>query len=348
MDAFWEAQLRLVLCLDAQGHWQHWPGDTAEPFSRVRVEIDPGDGAFVPLIDGPLTAVDADMDSQPGRSNATLLVRDDSAWLDRDEDLEPPFEARTDSDLATELFGRFEQIASTRIDSTTPTNPTITRRGTVLQFLRERAAASDRRAYVLPGDTPGASIGCFLADPADPTDLPPLRLIGDDRNVASASVTQDPDGAETTVAQVLRLDDQGLAAFEAGPAELGTMRDLPAVPADLTPRRLLSPADNTAEDPTAAATAQARRSAYVYALSAELVPGCYGAVLAPYRKVRVDAGAMPYSGDYLISKVVHRLTPSLYQQQIEARTDGQTDLAAATPAAAGPVDPAVAASAGVF
>ena len=42
------------------------------------------------------------------------------------------------------------------------------------------------------------------------------------------------------------------------------MRNLPAVPADLTPRRLLHPADNTREDPEAAVTGQARRAGYVY------------------------------------------------------------------------------------
>jgi hypothetical protein len=329
MDAFWEAQMRMTMCLDAQGKWLHWPGDSAEPFSRVRIEIDIGDGAFVPLIDGPLVSVDAALDSRPGRSSASLLVRDDSAYLDRDEQVEPAFEGRTDSAIAEELFGRFEQIAATRIDATVATSATITRRGTVLQFLRELAGANDRHAYVLPGEMPGASIGCFLADSTDPSDLPPLRLIGDGRNLANASITQDPDGAERTQAQVLRTDDQGVAEFQADPAELGLMRDVPAVPADLSPVRLLSPADNAREDPEAAAIAQARARGYIYFLSSDVVPGCFSAVLTPYRKVRVDAGATPYSGDYLITKVVHRITPSLYSQRFEAKTDGMTELSGA-------------------
>ena len=54
MDAFWEAHLRMSMCLDPSGAWQHWPGDVAAPFSRVRIELDIGMGRFVPLIDGPL------------------------------------------------------------------------------------------------------------------------------------------------------------------------------------------------------------------------------------------------------------------------------------------------------
>ena len=144
MDAFWEARLRMVLCLDEKGTWKHRPDETVQPFSRIRIEIDPGDGRFAPLIDGPLASVDSSLDSQPGRSTATLVVRDDSAFLNRDEEVEPPFVDRRDSDLAAELFLRFEQIGDTRIDATSATH-TTTRRGTVLQFLRERQFDAGQR-----------------------------------------------------------------------------------------------------------------------------------------------------------------------------------------------------------
>jgi hypothetical protein len=350
MDAFWEAELRMALCLDADGAWLHWPGDTSAPFSRVRIELDLGNGRFVPLIDGPLVSIDASLDAQPGRSTSSMIVRDDSAFLNRDDEVEAPFEHRTDSEIAEELFGRFEQIRQTRIEGTTATPETTTRRGTVLQFLRELASASDRHAYVLPGDEPGASIGCFLPDPEGPGDLPPLVLIGDARNLSNASVMQDPDGGERTTAQVLRVDDQGVTTFETSAEDLGLMRNVPALPADLTPRRLLHPSDNAREDPEAAATAQARRRGYVYKLTSHVIPGCYAAVLTPYQKVRVDAGATPYSGDYLITKVVHRITPSLYTQELEAKTNSVSEVSGAAVAEAlgGGLQLSVSASVGIF
>lgn len=335
MDAFWEARLRMALCLDAHGAWLHWPGDQAAPFSRVRVEIDNGAGRFVPLIDGPLLSIDADLDSQPGRSSATMVVRDDSAFLDRDEDIDPPFLNERASDIAVALFERFNDVVdSTRIARSDSAPETTTRRGTVLQFLRELGRSNDRHAYVLPGETRGASIGCFLPDPEGPAGLPPLVLVGDGRNLSAATVTQDPQGGERTTARVLRVSDAGDTTFETSATDLGLMRNLPARPADLTPQRLLHPADNTREDPAAAATAQARRNGYVYQLSSRVVPGCYTAVLAPYQKVRVDAGATPYSGDYLITQVVHRITPSLYVQELEAKTDSVTEVTGAAVAEA--------------
>lgn len=329
MDAFWEARLRMVLCLDARGTWLHWPGDTAQPFSRVRVELDIGNGRFTPLIDGPLVSIDAALDSQPGRSTATLVVRDDSAFLNRDEEVDPPFEHRSASAIAEDLFRRFSQVRDTRIAATEAVPETTTRRGTVLQFLRELAAANDRHAYVLPGEDRGTSIGCFLPDPEGADDLPPLVLIGAGRNLSNASVTQDPDGGERTQARVLRVDDQGVTTFETSAADLGLMRSLPALPADLTPRRLLNPSDNTREDPAAAATAQARRNGHVYQLTSHVIPGCYGGVLAPYRKVRLDAGATPYSGDYLITRVVHHITPSTYTQELDATANSATEVSGA-------------------
>jgi hypothetical protein len=350
MDAFWEGHLRMALCLDANGAWLHWPGDNNTPFSRVRVELDIGSGRFAPLIDGPLVSIDAALDSQPGRSTATIVVRDDSAFLNRDEETEPPFEHRTGSAIAKELFGRFAQIRDTRIERTDAAPETTTRRGTVLQFLRDLAAASDRHAYVLPGEQPGASIGCFLPDPEGAAELPPLVLIGDGRNLAQASVTQDANGGERTQAQVLRVDDQGVTTFETSAADLGLMRNLPALPADLTPRRLINPSGNTREDPTAAATAQARRNGYVYKLASHVIPGCYAGVLTPYQKVRVDAGATPYSGDYLITKVVHRITPSLYTQELEAKTNSVTEVSGAAVAEAlgGGLQLSVSFSVGIF
>ena len=335
MDAIWEAHIEMSLRLDAKGHWLQWPGDSQTPFTRLRVEIDPGSGSFAALIDGPLVSINSGMDAQPGRSTATMVVRDDSAFLNIEEDTEPPFEHRSDSQIAQELYGRHtDVIRSLDVRGTDGTSETVSRRGTVLQFLRELARANDRHAYVLPGATPGSSIGCFLPDPTEPTALPALVLMGASRSLSNARVSEDPNGGERAKAQVLRVDDKGSATFETSSADLGLMGALPARPANLTPRRLLHPADNTRADPAPAATGAARRGGYVYHLEGELVPARYAAVLQPYQKVRLDAGAMPYSGDYLIRKVVHRITPSVYTQHLWAKTDSVSAVPAAPTAGA--------------
>ena len=61
-------------------------------------------------------------------------------------------------------------------------------------------------------------------------------------------------------------------------------------------------------------------------MNSSVVPGCYAAVLTPYVKVRIECGSTPYSGNYLLTRVVHRITPSLYSQSLEARGDGRTEV----------------------
>ena len=320
MDAFWEARLRMAMCLDAERRaGSTGPATSAAPFSRVRVELDIGDGSFAPLIDGPLVSVDAALDSQPGRSTATMVVRDDSAFLHRDEEVERLPRTQRDSEIADELFRPL------RADRRHPHRP-ATKAARPNDDAARHGARVPARAGC--GERPpclraagrrsrARASAAFLPDPTDAASLPPLVLIGDDRNLANASITRGPGWRRSArTRSVLRVNDQGVVTFETSAADLGLMRDLPAVPADLTPRRLLHPADNTREDPDARGQrAGARSAGYVYTLTSQVVPGCYAGVLSPYNKVRVDAGATPYSGDYLITKVVHRITPSLYSQR---------------------------------
>jgi hypothetical protein len=333
MDAIWEARIRISTCLDERGTWHHRPDELAKPFSRIRIEIDAGSGRFVPLIDGPVASFENALDSQPSRSTATLVVRDDSVFLNRDEDVEV-FEDRKDSDIADEVFKRAAQIRDTRIESTTGTNPSTVRRGTPMQFLRELARANDRHAFVLPGEKRGESVGCFLPDPKAAGDLPKLVLLGDGRMLANVRIHEESEGPERTRGRTLRLDDLSEASFETSAIDLGLMRDLPAVPEDLTPLRLLPPADAIREDPEPAVTSQAHDAAYAFHLSSQIIPGCYTGVLTPYQKVKVEAGQTPYSGEYLITKVVHRINLSVYTQEFEAKSDSRTDVQSASVAEA--------------
>lgn len=348
MDMAWEARVRLLLCLDANGRWRHRQDEFAEPFSRVRIELKVGNGAFIPLIDGPVASFDTTMDSQPGRSHVNLVVRDDSVLLNRDEETEV-FEDRADEDIARAVFGRFPQISNTRIQPTGAPQRVTVRRGTAIQFLRELARAHEYHAYVLPGDRRGRSIGCFLPDPDGPARYRPLVLMGADRNVADVQVLEDSEGPQRTRGSTLRLRDQQVVSAQSRTQDLTLMHEFPAVSDDQSALRQLPPEDNDREDPEVRTRAATRRASYAYRLSARLIPGCYPAVLAPYQRVSVQAGNTPYSGDYLLTKVTHRVTPSVYTQQLEAKSDSRTDPeASAGQVSGGGVSVSFSTSSGIF
>jgi phage protein D len=334
VDRFWEARVTSAMCLDASGQWQHRPDEIGAAFTRMRVELDPGNGRFVPLIDGAISNLESTLDSQPGRSTVTFAVRDDSVFLNREEANEV-FRDLKDSDIADQVLRSIEQIAETRIDATDATNAVTSRRGTRLAFLTQLARANERRIFVLPGEEPGRSIGCFLADPTEPNDeYPALVLVGDKRNLADATIEEESESPEVTSARTLRLSDGSLASFETSATALGISGDMPAVADDQAALRQLAPEDSLREDPAPAATGRARSAGLAYRLSSRVVPGCYAAALVPYQRVRIECGSTPYSGSYLVTKVVHRITPSQYTQEFEAQGDAATAIAAAPAAQA--------------
>jgi hypothetical protein len=346
MDRAWEARIRLGLCLDEQGRWRRTDEAFSGPFSRVRVEIGL-DGDFAPLIDGPVASVDTDMDARPGRSALTLVVQDDSVLLDREEDVEV-FEERGESSLAEETFRLLPEITETRIQSPGDTPRVIVRRGTPMAFLSRLARAHGWHAYVLPGERRGTSVGCYLPDPAGPPELPPLTLMGPERNLADAEVSRDDASPERTRAYTLRLDDQAVVGSDTGQQAQTLLRDFPAVPLEQAAVRLLPPEENDREDLDTRTAGRARRNAFAYRMTARVVPGCYGAVLGPYRKVALKAGDTPLSGDWLLTRVTHRITPSLYTQELEAKSDSRSDPAAPSLGGAAGLSPELSASLSLF
>lgn len=351
VDKFWEARCRMAMFLDAQGRWKHRPDQTAAAFSRMRIALDPGDGVFVALIDGPVTQFDSRLDSQPGRSTATFVVRDDSVLLHRGEDNEV-FRDKRDSEVAEELFRAVPSITTVQVTPPTgATHPVTSRRGTRLDLLSRLARANRRRAYVLPGEAPGTSIGCFLADTRVPNPAwPVLKLIGDDRNLGDATIEEDPDAPERTSARTLRLNDGVLAGFETGAAALGLTGDRPAVPDEAAPLRQLPPEEALREDPEDAVSTRAERAGLAYKLSSSVIPGCCRAVLMPYQMARIECGSTPYSGNYFLTKVVHRITPSVWTTSFEGRRSGATEVADAPTAEVpgGGLSVSFSASVGVF
>lgn len=322
----WEARVRLALCMDDAGRWRRRAGEIAPPFTRVRIEVQQGEGAFTPLIDGPVAGYATELSSQPGVSVANLVVRDDSVLMNREESTEV-FEDRSDSDLAAEMFGRFATIPETDILPTDTAAPTTVKRGSPIQFVRELARANGYWGYVLPGDTAGASVGCFRPPSTAAPTIPPLTLFGAGRNLISAEFSEDSEGPERTVAHAMRISDQQLVSAERSYEDETLMGALPQVSGDGAALRQLPPEDAVREDPEPRAEARARMAAYALKMTASVMPGCYDTVLAPYRTVTLRAGDLNYSGDWLIWKVTHRIDASVYTQEIEARRNALSETA---------------------
>src|SRR5947207_894260 len=133
IDRAWEARLKIPVCVNNDGKWEGEEEAWMKAFTRIRVEVNPGDGKFVPLIDGPVVGFDSARSAYPGKSIVTVVVHDDSALLNREAKVEVK-QGEKDSDLARQIFVDAALGGAPDIEDT-PTQPDPTtaasvRRGT--------------------------------------------------------------------------------------------------------------------------------------------------------------------------------------------------------------------------
>ncbi len=327
MGLAWEAELEIPIRLDKSGQWVGEEKNFMESFSRVRVDVRNGETPYTPLIDGPVIGFKNAKNPQPGQSTVFLVVGDDSIFLDRDTKVEC-FENLRDHQVVERLFDEVPEIAATDIeavpDSGSELPTAFVRRGTIMATLIRLAKSYGKQAFVLPGSSPGRSIGCFKTPPIEGLDLPDLVLTGPARNIESLSVNQDAQTPTHFKTSRLSLTDKRVEEGEFLVTDLDLLGDLLAVQDQtriattlMSPSILLPSADTTE-----ALAGLTREASYSQQATGELFGHCYPGILQPYRAVVVRSGGSRLSGKYLITQVTHQLTRSFYKQSFEMKGNG--------------------------
>jgi len=321
----WEAKIKIPVCVGEDGKWHGEDDPARQDFSRVRVEARINEGDWVPLIDGRLVGKDEARNPVPGQSSVSLVVHDDSALLHREADSEK-FASQTDSEIARSIFESANLGGDPDIDDT-PAHPdndaVINQHGTKMQILRSIASRyGNYFAYVLPGETPGESIGCFkkLPDNVDPT-LPELTLLGDCRNLAEFNVREYAADAASVEVAVLNFGDKSVATGTSSYRD-ATLTDgeLPTnAPETETRKKRLPPGHSGLTDPQAAAEGAAAMSSFTLSAEGSVLPLRYTGILRPYRRIPVKLSDTRYSANYVIFKVIHTLGISEYTQSFSMR-----------------------------
>jgi phage protein D len=312
-----EAELQLPVGTDENGVWSGQEEDFVQPFKRVRIEVKVGNADFIPLIDGPIVANRFELKASPGESSIPLIVHDDSVLLNRDEKV-TIFEDKEAHEIAEELFGEYG--LSAEVDTTPSNGSTLTRyvvqRATNMQLLRDLARRHGMFAYVKPGATPGASVGVFARPALDPGDLPEILLLGADRNVASFSAELDALRPLTAKAATIGYPGIDVLTAEAQSADLAALGDTAVHDAQTqTGTALLVRTREEQADIDAATQAAIDLSTWAYSARGEVDVERYAGVLTPYQVVSVAGVGGYLSGNYLVSRVTHRLSDAGYRQQ---------------------------------
>lgn len=324
VDQAWEARLKIPVCVNSDGKWDGEEETWMRPYNRVRVEVKVGDAAPVPLIDGPVVGFEGERSTQPGKSIVTIVVHDDTAFLNREDEL-AFYETGTDSDIASEIFSNANDIQGP-IDvdpvPAQPDNPSavVVQRGTKMQILRYLANRHRRwHAYVLPGSVAGQSVCAFKRYPTKPDGLPPLFLFGPERNLSSFNATNNHSEPRDVTASTLGIKNKDIVTKTASYSDV-TLVGGQAANKDSTKSSTyrLPPGQNDSVDLDSAVQGEVDRASYSISATGSVIPFGYNGVLSPYRAVDVVLSDSPYSSTYVITRVVHNLTRSIYTQEFTA------------------------------
>jgi phage protein D len=326
VDMVAEAQITIPLGRDDSGDWPGVLDDAIRPLTPVRIEVQVGDGDFVPLIEGRVVAQRFELAGGPNESQAVIVVNDESAMMNR-TDRARLFEDMAPEDIAAQVFGEYGVSAET--DASGVGSPSlervVTQRGTDFGLLRRLAREANMVVYVEPGSAPGQSTGRFRRLPLDDDDgLPELVLTGAERNVNKLVLELDvlsPVAAQAEDVDAANLDVLTAEADATDHELLGEN----ATTEDTDPGTVFATApsgDQTVLD--AAVQASADRGAFAWSGHGEISAEIYPGVLRPYRIVSVAGAGTQLSGRYLISEVSHSLKDIGYTQTFTLRRNASS------------------------
>ncbi len=322
-----EAELTLEIGADRDGNWEAIEEDFTQPFARIRVEVKPRKGdEFEALIDGPIVSQRFELDARPNRSQMVLVVHDDSVLLNRSEAV-VLYADQTASQIAATLYAEADfagQVDDVQ-DSGGGLERSIMQRGTAMQLLRELARRHGMYAYVEPApEVGGQSVGAFRYPDFSEREYPELLLMGRRRNVNQFKAEYDALRPVSARAASINIADKSVLEAQ---ASAGTSAGLGTVASHeiATPgAAMLARTREDSNDLQAAVDAVAEHSSWAYRAELDVAANIYPAVLRPYRVISVAGPGSYLGGDYLISRVSHRLSDGGYEQKVTLRRNGRS------------------------
>ncbi|MEJ7603338.1 MAG: hypothetical protein WKG01_35955 [Kofleriaceae bacterium] len=355
IDLATEARVELEMCMDDHGRWSGPNAKYAQTWKRLRIEVRSHTPSWVPLIDGPIVAWDADVSGEPGTSMMTLVAHDDTTLLNVEARYEK-FEGKTDEQLVRDLLLRARAAIDTLDIDPFPEQPKDRplkhiKRGTEMEMLRSIADPYDMHVYVVPGDTIGRSVACVKRLSTDPSGLPVLLLAGTDRNVEGFGARNDV--AQAMRYQGLQLDVDNVAqgkalrskwtADDVGPVH-GNQGQAPEPtpvdpPVDLLGKltaidsldslgiALLPPNVAAFRNVEVLVSRWQQRSSYTITAQGSVRYGCYNGVLRAYDVVGVSGVPERLCTNFVVREVTHTLARSEYRQDFALMTNATAQVA---------------------
>ncbi len=332
IDLAGEARIELELCIDDRGRWKGVSADYTKAWQRMRIEVKNGSSPWVPLIEGPIVARSSMMSSEPGQSMLTLVVRDDSVYLNKQAKVQV-FEGKSDRDVARKLLTT-SPLKRAEVDEV-PDRPKDRKLQhvqccTEIELLRDIADPYDMHVYVKPGAEADQTVGYMKAlDPKQTPAVPALVLVGPRRNIESFHV-RDVVGNASTAAGA-QLDIEGMKVTKKTMTwtenvlvgdDTETAADAPKDLGQILVNPIFGAFHNLAE----VLKRIQQRNSYTVTASGTILGGCYDGVLRPYETVEVGGVDTRQCTRYVVKEVTHSLGRSEYRQDFILITNAVAKL----------------------
>jgi hypothetical protein len=322
-----EARMELRICASDKGLWDGPSDDHATPWKRIRVEARNHTKEWIALIDGPIVAPNPSMFGEPGQSTMTVVVRDDSAFLNI-EARTFRFEGKKDDDIVKELVKKLRPEPELDMDPF-PARPAdrplkFVRAGTEMDLLTELARPYGRHVYVRPSATVGRSVVCIknYTPPGKPK-LPALVLTGPTRNMDSFSIRVDAMQPARFTGARLDIDNVEVDHYVSKWSDVEQIGEQDPFGGLSQPQQTehIDPLDAAVYDVVELANARQQRSSFAIVGNGSLRAGCYRGVLTPYELIGVSGVPQKFCTNWMIRDVTHTLGRSEYRQDFTVVTN---------------------------
>jgi hypothetical protein len=335
--------LVMSLCRNDDGSWPHLDDTEMTAWNRVTVTITVGTQTDT-IMDGYISDIHIETLEQTAQMKATFTGVDASYVMGLEPHCHVWSDGKTYEEIAqTIIAGAPYNLTAVVADppSSSPSPPpSVTQRGSDLQFLRRLASMRGYEFYVMGGTgyfrapvLDGAPQRQIASNFGDRTNCENLQIF-----VNGAAPTRvvgartDRETGETVTGSATSTDTAQTAM---GTTDVTDTRGY-GVPSTTVVVRG-APAGNETELTNYLRGVMSRRTFWIR-LTGRLNVMRYGAILRPRKLVSV-VGIPPYNGPFYVRKVVHNITPRTYTMEFEAVKNrlgeaAPTDVSAEDPSSA--------------
>ncbi len=315
-------RMTFAMSQDSTGLWLYLDDERLQVWQEVVIRAGFGEG-IEEVISGYITHVKPRFEMDAAQSTLEIWGMDRSVLMDREEKLKD-WPNKTDSDIATEIFGNYG--LSPALEATDIVHDeaisTIIQRETDIQFLKRLALRNGFECYV-EGTT-----GYFRPPQISAAPQPLLALhFGEESNLTQFSLEVNAlDAANIEMLQVDRTNKEVLEASATSSQQtaLGQDNAEALLGSGMNPGQFFIGKNTATGNPEMTALCQGLYHEAAWFVSGEgtIAGGQYGHLLVPRGTVTIKGLGETHSGIYYVTQVTHRLTAEGLMQSFKVKRNG--------------------------